>query len=748
MNLFKNFLSISVFCFIAFSVFAQDNSEYINPFLGVDSKGNTFPGAALPFSMVKLGPDVWMPARWSNSNSGYASGRPVYGFSHTHVSGTGGGAKYGHFQVMPTTGDINVRDISAHATDETARPGYYAATLDNGVRCELTLTPSVGFHRYTATGQADSLRLLFDVSSLLDKGSTPQHLLASGVEIISDNELVGYCCSEGGWNVGAPFTVYFYAKLDRPAAAFGTFRQGRLSPSNRMEESINSNDHTAKAAYLCFPVGQEKQVELKCAISYISVEKAKENFQNEAANITFDEAAEQAASIWAEYAGRLRVKCDDPEILEMIYSGLYRSLLMPARRTGEMPGWESDETYYDDYYAIWDTYRTCTPLVTLIAPDKVIEQVNALINIGLHEGYMPDARSGNSSGLTQGGSNCDVMIADAFVKGLEGIDYRKALDLMRRNAEVEPDRPRFYGRGGTEQYDTLGYVSASFERSGSRQMEYAYCDYAIYEVAKGLGEPEIAERYRARSGYWRNLWNGEAESCGVRGFIWPRDEKGGWVDDYDPLETGIWTKAFYEGSSWQYSFFVPHDVAGLIECCGGREAFIDRLDTFFDKGIDGKISGFYNVGNEPSFLIPCLYIWAGRYDLTARRVRQIIDTYFGAGRDGLPGNDDSGAMGSWCTFHLLGLYPNAGQDYYLLTSPAVDEAEFRFPDGKSFRIVVRNQAPDHIYIQTARLNGKRIDRAWIKHDEIISGGTLELTMGSEPSSFGRRHLPPSLSIGE
>ena len=722
--------------------------QYVDTFLGVDNTGNTFPGASLPFSMVKPGADVLMPARWTNNNSGYATNRPVCGYSINHVSGTGGAAKYGNFRVMPTTGSVNLRDMSAEVVEESSTPGYYTTTLANGVRTELTLTHSVGFYRFSVVNGADSLRLLIDASSLLDKGSTPQHLLTSGIELISENEIVGYCKSEGGWNTGE-CEVYFYARLNHTPSAWGTFRQGRMSQGNRSEKSINSNDHTEKALYLSFANNTSTPLEMQMALSYVSTQKAKENYLAEAATLTFDEAAQLANDEWNAYLGRIDIEASK-EVKAMFYSALYRVLLMPTNRTGEMKGWSSEEVYYDDYYAIWDTFRTTVPLLTLIAPEKIAEQIESLINIGTHEGWMPDARSGNKSGLVQGGTNCDVMIAEACVKGIEGVDYKKALQLMLHAANTEPDKPRLYGRGGISYYNAMGYIPYSVERSGSRQVEYAYCDYAIAKVAEQLGQHEIASEYFERSSRWMNLWNSTAEHDGFSGFVWPKDENGEWLGDYNPLKLSVWNGVFYEGSSWQYSLYAPHDVAKLIEMCGGKEIFVERLDHFFEQGMqEGELrrglKGYYNVGNEPSFLTPTLYTWAGRYDLTAKRTREIIDTYFSTGRSGLPGNDDSAATGCWCAFHLLGLYPNAGQDYYLLSSPQIESATLHLPDGRDFKIIVKNSSKENIYIRSAKLNGRPYNKAWITHRDIVAGGRLELTMGSKPSRWGQIELPPSLS---
>lgn len=731
----KVYFSVVLLFYMLFG-YSQSRTSLVDPFHGVDNYGNTFPGAALPFSMVKPGPDVYNVVDWLNPNSGYKTGRPVCGFSQTHVSGTGGGAKYGHFRITPFVGDVNKKDLSSPVTDERSAPGYYAGTLtEPGICCELTLTPSVAFHRYTVS-DSETMNVLVDASSLLDGGSYPQHLFDSGIEILSGSEVTGYCRSGGGWNQGAPYYVYFYLKFDCETIDYGTFRDGRLSRNNKKEISINPNDHTRKAAYLTFDTQHNKSVSLRIALSYVSVEKAYQNFKKEAGDKTFSEVRKDADETWERVLSVLDISSPFAGVDTLIYTGLYRSLIMPVDRTGEMPGWQND-VCYDDFYAIWDTFRTNFPLMNLFYPDYSSRIVNALVNIGEKEGFMPDARSGNATGMTQGGSNCDVVIADAFIKGIKGVDYERALKLMLRNAEIEPEDPWRYGRGGTTQYDTLGYISDSVERSGTRQVEYAYNDFAISVVADGLGCDSLAKRYYERSGYWKNLWNADAESFGFCGFIWPRKISGDWQAKYDPLEEGIWDKVFYEGTSWQYSLYAPHDITELIRLCGGSRSFVQRLNLFFDKGLSGE-RGFYDVANEPSFLTPCLYIAAGRHDLTAKRIRQIISKYYNTGRSGLPGNDDSGAMGTWYLFNALGLYPNAGQNYYFITSPLISKATLRLLDGKTLKIIVRNQSPENIYVGKVKLNGKTVQRAWLFHKEVTEGGILEFTMSHSPTSFGKK----------
>ena len=292
----------------------------------------------------------------------------------------------------------------------------------------------------------------------------------------------------------------------------------------------------------------------------------------------------------------------------------------------------------------------------------------------------------------------EIVIADAFVKGLEGIDYELGLQAMLKDATVCPgDRHEAEGRGGLIPYLELGYIPYGIPRAGNRTVEYSYCDYAIALVAKGLGKEDLYQHYLKQSGNWKNLWRGDYEHAGAKGFILPRDEKGNWLDEitfgkskiqkptftYTPVTfegpwyTPWWDMFFYEASSWEYSLSIPHDVPGLIEKCGGAEKFETRLDIFFDKG-------FFNVNNEPSFLSPCLYHWLGKPYRSSDRIREIISKNYNDGPVGLPGNDDSGAMSSWLAFHMMGLYPNAGQDYYLINTPLLEETIFRLDNGSIY----------------------------------------------------------------
>ena len=670
--------------------------QYVDPRIGSVGVGRTFPGPSMPFGMCKPGPDCTV-----KPNAGWAPmPEVVTGFSQTHVSGTGGGQKYGNVLIRPFVGEAAAEQ---HRLGEDIALGYYATTLDNGIRTEITASERCAFYRIHYPAQGGGL--LIDATHYLGKSPIPnqreqQQFVGGETEVVSDREVIGYTSVRGGWNNGDAYTVYFCLQSDK---AF-----------SQKESAIAFSDTL---------------LNIKVGISYVSCQQARRNIPD----YSFDTQLQKLRESWEHYLSRIDIKGTERD-KRMFYTALYHTMLMPVDKSGENPKW-TEKPYYDDYYAIWDTYRTSTPLITLLDEEREVAIVNSLLNIYKREGYMPDARSGDCNGRTQGGSNAEVVIADAFVKGLKGIDYELALEAMLKDAEADPgaDHEK-HGRGGLKEYLRYGYVPYGIDRAGTRTIEYAYDDYCIAQVAKGLGRKDLHERYLRQSRNWRNLWRKDYEWDDVRGYIMPRDAEGRWLDSvpwgrskvfrpkipYTPVTNVApwylpwWSTFFYEALSAEYSLSIPHDVPGLIEACGGKEAFRKRLDMFFDRKR-------YNVGNEPSFLTPCLYHWIGRPDLTSDRVRQIVSENYSDQPDGLPGNDDSGAMSSWLAFHQLGLYPNAGQDYYLLHTPLLTEWTLRLCNGKTLHGIVEGKGT---HFDRVTFNGRELADARISHNQLMEGGEL------------------------
>jgi len=642
------------------ALMAQSLMDYVDPRIGSEGAGRTFIGPSAPFGMVKPGPDCA-----SMPNAGWAPlPDEVKGFSQTHVSGTGGGQKYGNLLIQPVvTTDVpdSVGVLMPDGTvaqlpvyhqmrrHETILPGYYACTYYNNIQTEITTSARCAIYRFHHANA-----LYIDPVSFLGMDTIPnkregQFFVAAQLQRSAGNEVTGYTTVRGGWNNGTPYTVYFCLQSDLPFATVNVH-----------------DDYTARAVFQ-----SSDSAIVRIGISYVSVEQARANI----CHLSFNAQLHTLRAEWTQRLQQVPYQGSAKE-MRMFYTALYHTLLMPVDKS------TSAKPYYDDFYAIWDTYRTSFPLLMEYYPQDAVRMVNALLNIYKHDGFMPDARSGDCNGRTQGGSNADVVIAEAMARGLKGIDYKLALKAMLKDAEVPPADDEKEGRGGLLEYNRLGYIPYGIPRAGTRTVEYSYDDWCIAMVARRLGYTKLYRKYLHRSANWQHLWRGDYEWQGMRGFIMPRDARGGWLDSVEwghskvfrpriaykpdtkvaPWYIAWWDTFFYEALSAEYSLAVPHDIPKLIELCGGDSAFRHRLDIFFDNG-------HYNVGNEPSFLTPYLYTYIGRTDLASQRVRDIVNKYYSDKPDGLPGNDDSGAMSSWLIWAMLGRYPVAGQGKYITITP-------------------------------------------------------------------------------
>ncbi|MFH6995111.1 GH92 family glycosyl hydrolase [Flavobacterium sp. FlaQc-48] len=756
----KTHTKILFFLGIALCCTNQTNAQkqlhhYVDPMIGSEGVGRVFIGPSCPYGMVKPSPDCTV-----SPNSGWLPlPKEVTGFSQVHVSGTGGGPKYGNIQIMPFTGALDQLDQTSYRAEENVKLGYYATVFkENQIKTEITTAEKVSFYRITYP-QNTAKNLKIDPGFFLGEEPEPdareaQQFVGSQIEIVSDTEVRGYSRIRGGWNNGRAYTVYFWAVFDQPIAKYVTYKDGKFY--NNQPAQFDSGKKTA--ALLSFGQQGKQEVNIKIGISFLSELKAKNNIEVEIPHWDFNTVLAELENKWEQLLSRITLSDDTSDAYKkMFYTGLYHTMIMPVDRTGENPLWTDNEPYYDDFYCIWDTFRSSGPLITLIDSRRQVEIVNAMINIYRREGYLPEGRSGNDNGRTQGGSNAEVVLADAFVKKLKGIDYELALQAMLKDATVPPGgNEEKEGRGGLTEYLKLGYVPYGIDRAGNRTIDYSYNDYNIATVAKGLNRMDVYDQYIKQADNWQNLWRSDYVNNGATGFIMPKDAAGNWLDDVvfgaskiqkptfkytpviieSPWYVCHWCVFFYEGNSWEYSLSIPHDVPELVRKSGGDVAFKNRLDTFFNTKL-------YNVANEPSFLTPCLYHWIGKPYLSSDRIREIITNNFNTSREGLPGNDDSGAMSSWLAFHMMGLYPNAGQPYYLLNTPLIKETTLQLENGKRFKITTKKMTGKNTYIKAAFLNGKPYNKAWILHDDLINGGELIFEMDSKPSAWGTTILPPT-----
>src|SRR2546422_1606367 len=674
---------------------------YADPLVGTDNGGNIVPGAQIPFGFVHVSPDTV-----NQNTAGYNPYENILGFSQTHVSGTGGASKYGNFLTTPLVGKLRVNNLGSPKAEEAASPGYYTVRLiRSNVKAELTATRLVAMHRYTYPASQLS-QVLIDVSSVVqpetgkDAIKNP-HPVDCWVRVIAPNRIEGSGNFIGGWNQ-SPYTIHFSAEFDRPFSAFGTWRDNRIDVG-----TVAAANEGRVGAYATFDTMNNQTVQMKIGVSFIGPEKARANLLQEIPGWDFEVVRRQAEAAWESALGQIKIEGGTDEERKIFYTALFHSHYMPHDLTGENVWWNSSEPHYEEFYAIWDTFRTHFPLLTLIQPERERDMVRSLIDTYAHTGWMPDSRIAGANGMTQGGSNSDVVLADALAKGVTGIDYPKAYEAMVKNAEVVSPRVLYEGREGSE-YRRIGYVSMSFPRSTSRTVEYAYNDFCIAQVARTLGHTAESLKYLNRSKNWMNVWSDETRSAR------PRHADGRWLEPFEAAhfypdkDYSYWDAPFYEGSGYIYGTYVPHDTQALINKLGGDAPFVAWLDAFFanqptrDPAFN---NGLYNHNNEPDFLAAFLYIHAGRPDRTQERVRRILATEYTNGRGGLPGNDDSGAMSSWYVWGAMGLYPNAGQPYYYICCPLFQRSTINLGGGRAFFIEAPETSAAKLLLHSVTLNG-------------------------------------------
>lgn len=753
-------------------------TKYVNQFIGTIKGGHVFAGATLPWGSVKAVADSD-----SNDNQGgwVSDGSPVRGISPLHDDGTGGSASLGQFKLLPMYCKGGLEGCDAREKSRTigvvenspkATPGYFGLGLESGIQAEVTVTSHAALYRFNFNdydGSGDGKPVV-----VMDLTNDLQHSFSKGhitLEWAKDGQMraSGYGQYRPSFGLG-DYKVYYC--LDVPNAAGAAYYNDNKNwiMHDPAYVDYDKGEGGAIVQLKDDAFGNGKTMLARIGISWKSTGQACAFAEQEIPNIEsaqFDSTRAAAQALWDTTLGSVQV---DPSGVEedrlvLFWSSLYRSYIAPTNLTGDNPLWEGGH-YWDSMYCIWDSYRIVHPLYAITQRQAQTEFVQALIDIYRNLGYLPDCRMSTNKGFTQGGSNADNLLSDSYVKGIRGeVNWSDGLAAMIKDATVTPKSWQVEGRGGIENRKKLGYVPMDDDtpdgikgRSASRMLEYAFNDFGIALVANGEGDQASADKYAKASGEWENLWDPSVENTGFSGFIQPRYANGSFsfVDPRfcSPVlghfncflnEQG---GEFYEAASWAYSFFVPHDMARVINLMGGSDTFVKRLDTFFS-------SGFHDMGDEPGFL-PCfLYNYAGQPAKTVDRVLTALAANYSTGIDGLPGNDDSGAMGGFVVYAAFGFYPIAGTSVYVLSTPLFKEISFpASAPGKQAVITTVNfdGATNNKYIQSAKLNGKDFTRNWFAHNEFFGeGGVLELTLGPEPSTTwgtAEADLPPSLSTSK
>ena len=713
-----------------------NSSQYVNPFIGVKDGGNTFPGACLPFSAMSISPDS---KAWQ-ATSGYATGSPKIGFSHTHTSGTGGIGRYGNFLVYPQSGKLNLDSAFSNFSNEKALPGYYAAHIDKeNVDAQVTmLNGHTGLHQYLFNKENRGI-ILLDVSATRQTNANygpNSRCVYVETSITGERTVQGCGVFKGGWGGANPYKIYFVAEFNTDFQEAGIWdNNGVYAGKTEQVQTLNAGqDSVRQGAYFSFNLKKDKPLKMKIAIAYTGYEKAMEYFNAEK-SWDLETARGKSQAVWNGYLDRIAIKGGTDDQRTLLYSGLYHSAVMPRDLTGDNPCWKSDEPHYWDFYCIWDTYRTVNPLYMLIAPERQSAIIRCWLDIYKNKGWLPDAWIAGDYGLVQGGSNADVVISEAIQKQISGFDYELAYEAITKNSEADSDNPRKYGRF-LKDYNTIGYVPATDSVNKpnwpwcpvSRTEEYAYNDYCIAQVAKVLGEENDYRKYLEKSMNVFNVFNPDTK------FFWGKDRQGNWAGNFDPAyRPWYWEGFYYEGSPWHYSTYAPHKMAHLIELHGGQKNFEAFLDELFN--------GHYEASNQPDIHAPWLYHYVGRPDKSSDCLSKLMAEKYQNSRGGLPGNDDAGTMSAWYVFASIGLYPVPGQDIYLLTSPVFDEVKIKVGNKNILTIKAENLSEKNKYIQLAKFNGQELKRAWLKHRDILQGGQLIFQMGDTPADWGTNDLP-------
>ncbi|MFZ2286956.1 MAG: GH92 family glycosyl hydrolase [Bacteroidales bacterium] len=706
----------------------EDVTVWVDPFIGTASHGHVFPGATTPFGMVQLSPDNGTSG-WDWCSGYNWSDSLIAGFSQTHLSGTGIGdlcdilflPSMNEFSLSLADSTVSLAKMNrswfSHDAEQ-ARPGYYAVALANGINVELTATPRTGIQRYTAVADG-TLHLLVDLGFAINWDRPADCSLSWDGTSLSGRRI------STGW--AEKQFQYFSSRFSGSPTSVTMLDAGSKTAGN----SIAGKNI---ACILTFEVREGEELTVRTGISAVDEAGAANNLATEMPGWDFDAAAAAASQAWQKRLSVISASSTDTTALKVFYTALYHTMIAPNlysdadnryRGTDGEVHMATDFTNYT-VFSLWDTYRAAHPLFTVTVPEMVPDFVKTMLVIREQQGKLPVwSLAGNETNCMIGYHAVPVL-ADAVHKKIAGFDYEAVLEAAVHSASL--------GFRGLDHYRKYGYIPSELENeSVAKTLEYAIDDWCISQMASDMNRPEPEAEFLSRSKNYRNLFDTSLH------FIRGRMSDGSWRPDYDPLYSHHTRSDFTEGNGWQYTWLVPHDVDGLIALFGGRELFLQRLDSLFNvveevKGenaspdISGLI-GQYAHGNEPSHHIAYLFSMAGEPGKTETMVRRIMSEMYTAAKDGICGNEDCGQMSSWYVFSALGFYPvNPADGRFILGSPVLDEVSLSLPGDKTFRIIAENNSPLNVNVSEVFLNGMRLDRNYITYSEIMSGGELRFRM--------------------
>ncbi|MFT3739646.1 MAG: GH92 family glycosyl hydrolase [Breznakibacter sp.] len=717
---------------------------YVDPFIGTGAiesglSGNNYPGATSPFGMVQLSPDTRRSPDWDAACGYNYNDTSIYGFSHTHLSGTGV-AELFDIMLMPVTG--NVRELAGRDdyrssfshSGESARPGYYQVKLqDTGINAELTATTRAGFHKYTFPEGAGT-NVVFDLDHSRDKESWGTRILLSQIRIVDEHTVEGYRIMTGWPNLRK---ICFYAKLSKPIVR-SALKNGKTVCFDC--PVINGN---SLKAILGFDGKDRSPLLVKIGLSPVSVENARLNLESEITDWDFGKTVANADNEWEAELGKIRIEGTE-EQKRIFYTALYHTFIQPNTMSDVNGEYMTTDFSVNktgggirySTFSLWDTYRGAHPLYTLLQKERSADFVNSLIAHYETYGYLPIWHLWGQENYCMIGNHAIPVVVDAVMKEIPGIDAGKAYETVKNSSLINHLNSPF------DVWEKYRYMPENIQtQSVSITLEMAFNDWCVAQLADKSGQKDDYERFIARSQFYGNLHNPETR------FFQPKDDQGNWMEPFNPFRYGAnGGYPFTEGNAWQYYWYVPHNIPDLVALTGGRQEFVKKLDEFFTSEHHGELndnaSGFigqYAHGNEPSHHVAYLYNFAGEPWKTQKYVTRIMKELYNTTSSGYAGNDDCGEMSAWYVFSAMGFYPvNPASGEYMIGSPLLERAEIQLDSGKTFTITAPRKSANDIYIQSARLNGKNYNTTCITHADIVKGGTLEFKMGPKPSKWGVR----------
>ena len=708
---------------------ADNLAAVVNPLIGTDFTGNTYPGAQVPFGMVQLSPDNGLPG-WDRIAGYFYPDSTIAGFSHTHLSGTGAGDLY-DVLFMPVTrpykeaeGPLGIHFAFSH-DEESASAGYYRVRLkDYDIVAELTATERCGVQRYTFPAADASIFVN------LRKAMNWDYTLDSKIEVVDSTTIRGYRFSQG-WSPRQH--VYFETRFSKP------FEAVQLD-TTAIQAKGRGRIGTATIARLDFKTTEGEQITMVTSLSGVSLEGAHKNGLAEAPDLNFEGYRLRAAEAWNQQLAKIEVKGGTADDRVNFYTAMYHSMLAPTIYSdvdgayfgpdGQAHSGEGHVNY--STFSLWDTYRAAHPLFTYTQPDRVNDMIKGFLRFYEQHGALPLWNLYGWETDMMIGYHAVPVVVDAYLKGIGDFDAEKALEACVASA----NRDEYRGIGD---YKRLGYVPAYSDPkrweswSLSKTLEYAYDDYCVARMAEKMGKAEIAKEFYARSQNYRNVFNPATS------FFQPKDEKGRFNPKFTPDE---YTEDICESNGWQYMWSVQHDIDGLMQLVGGKERFAQKLDSMFtyQPASDEELPifstgmiGQYAHGNEPGHHVAYLFNKVGQPWKTQQYVSKVMRELYLNSPAGLCGNEDCGQMSAWLVFSAMGFYPvDPVSGRYEIGTPLFEEVRLRLADGNSFTMKAPGAGANRIYVQAAKLNGEPYDKSYITHEQIMSGATLELVMGEEP----------------